>query len=112
MKTVYLLSQQCQIIAEIPHFVLQRKQLVENMEKQKLIVLKILIRVKVDGSYYYNTDDYMVKVRDKKAHKVCYYDTQKKYYKEGVSATMRAENAVEEFTWVFEPTVKGTVYFN
>lgn len=69
-------------------------------------------RVKVDGNYYYNTDDYMVKVRDKKAHKVCYYDTQKKYYKEGVSATMRAENEVEEFTLIFNPTVKGTVFFN
>lgn len=36
----------------------------------------------------------------------------KKYYKEGVSATMRAENEVEEFTLIFNPTVKGTVFFN
>lgn len=81
----------------------------ENFDSGKGI--NCWFRTKVDGSYHYYTD-YIVNVRDTKTHKVNYCDAEKEYYKKGVSATMRAENEVEEFTLFFNPTVTGTVYFN
>lgn len=67
-------------------------------------------RTTVDGTQHYWLP-YMVTVDDKSYHKVKCCDADSSYYKKGVKAEMRAENADEEWDFWTE-TVSGKISFN
>ena len=63
-----------------------------------------------DGSVHYWLP-YMVTISDKSYHKINYCDKNEAFYKKGVKAELRAENAIEALDFKKEK-VSGNVDFN
>ena len=71
------------------------------------------MRTKYAGEWHYWKDYFVNNISDSRAHKIKYCDKKSEYYKKGVVAHFRAENAASTVS-IFKNRhkVSGTVYFN
>lgn len=65
------------------------------------------------GNWHYWTDYFICDLSDTKTHRIQYCDKKSSYYKKGVKAELRAENAKSTVS-LFKNRIKvsGAIYFN
>lgn len=70
------------------------------------------LRSKYDGNWHYWTPYVVKNISDKKSHKVKYCDASSAYYKKGITAQLRGENAKSSIALFNNAKVSGNVWFN
>lgn len=69
------------------------------------------MRTYVNGSWHYWTPYILSNISDKLEHKIKYCDADSAYYKKGVKAQLRGENA-DSYYSIYDCKVSGSVWFN
>ena len=70
------------------------------------------MRTKSGGDWHYWTPYILNNVSDKKSHKIKYCDQKSAYYRKGVAAQLRGENADSRIAIFNDSKVSGEVWFN